>query len=183
MPGTIDSPATPATALAPALPHANAFDVLKQKVWLDINPLSASHSISGRTEIVVVPHSQDARVLKLNSRQARVTKLSSSLGKAPSLTYSPPYQRTTLAAQQSANQWHLVHGRLEGQFEAVPEPELLITFGKAKFPESKDGSIGQLETSLAEITIFIEFQMFSIGLRSGECASHSILSIPFCLWH
>ena len=122
--------------MAPILESASpqpadlGFSVSSQKVELDID--LRSRSLTGRTNIIINPHSRDLKTIRLNCRQAVVKRLTLN-GKPCSLfANEDPYKKAKLGWNGAGiQQYDQLQRKLEGHFKNPPDEELSITLHKA----------------------------------------------------
>lgn len=105
------------------------FSVSQQIVELDID--LRSRSLTGRTEIVVNPHSKDLRHIRLNCRQAVFTRVSLNGKPCASIAHTDPYKNAKLEWNAGVQQYDMLQRRLERQFKDPPEEELEVTIPKS----------------------------------------------------
>ncbi len=116
MGGLVDVPSPQAPGLG--------FWVSHQKVELDIDLLS--RSLKGKTDLTIIPHSKDLRIVRLNCRQCELKVITVNGKIIASAPYSDPYQRTTLPWNAGVHQYHMLRRKLEGQLKDPPEEELIV---------------------------------------------------------
>lgn len=113
--------------LSPQAPGAG-FSILHQKVELDIDLLR--RSLTGKTELIINPHSKDLRVLRFNCRQCELKFLSVNGKPVSSAPYTDPYKNVTLPWDAGVHQYHMLRRKLEGQLKDPPEEELVVNLPK-----------------------------------------------------
>ena len=122
--------------MAPVVENASpqpadlGFSVSQQTVELDID--LRSRSLTGRTEIIINPHSKDLRIIRLNCRQAVFTRLSLNGKPCSAITYSDPYKNAKLEWNAAGvQQYDMLQRKLEKQFKDPPGEELEVTIPKS----------------------------------------------------
>lgn len=121
--------------MAPILENSSSqaadlgFSISHQIVDLDID--FHSRSLTGRTSIIVNPHSKDLKNIRLNCRQAIVTRLTLN-GKPCSIFSCPdPYKNAKLEWNAAGvHQYDMLQRKLEGQLKDPPVEELSVVIPK-----------------------------------------------------
>ncbi|KAI9836925.1 MAG: hypothetical protein M1838_004949 [Thelocarpon superellum] len=115
------------TELPPPPAAAPTFSVSHQKVKLDID--FATRTVKGRTEITILPHTKDLKVIRLNCRQSILTRLNVN-SKGAVVKYDEPYGRFHIHSAATAHQHHQLRQKLLPQLKEPPEEELIIHLPK-----------------------------------------------------
>lgn len=106
------------------------FSVEKQKVELDID--LRSQSLTGRTEIIINPHSRDLRSIRLNCRQAVFKRLTLNGKPCSFISHTDPYKNAKLEWNAAGvQQYDMLQRKLEGQSKDPPEEEFSVTLPKS----------------------------------------------------
>ncbi|KAF9894318.1 hypothetical protein FE257_007821 [Aspergillus nanangensis] len=117
MPGVVEPPGPSSPGLG--------FTVAHQKVELEIDFLHKS--LKGKTEITILPHHKDLRIIRLNFRQGELKRLNIN-GKAPTVKYVDPYESLQLYGPHYHQR---LSKKIGGLLRAPPEPDLLLTIPKS----------------------------------------------------
>jgi len=107
-------------------PASRDFTVQYQKLHLDID--LAHRAIFGRTEILILPESNELRTIRLNCRQTKIKSVSVE-GKAVNLkdiNYLDPYVLAKPFPSSSVHQHHLLRHRIQPYVDNPPAEELHI---------------------------------------------------------
>ncbi|KAI9680933.1 MAG: hypothetical protein M1829_001013 [Trizodia sp. TS-e1964] len=117
------------TELTPSpLPaQAVAFSVAHQKLDLEID--FANKILKGRTEITIIPHSKEFKVIRLHCRQCTLNR-TILCGKGPSMKYVEPYSQINIHDTSGVNQHHMIRKRAVGQLKMPPDETLTINLPK-----------------------------------------------------
>ena len=120
MVGLVDVP-------SPQAPGAG-FSIQHQKVELDIDLLR--RSVTGRTELLIYPHTKDLRVIRLNCRQCEPIFMTINGKPTSSGPYIDPHKNAVLPWDAGVHQHHMLRRKLEGQLKDPPEEELVVNLPK-----------------------------------------------------
>lgn len=105
------------------------FSVSQQTVELDID--LHSRSLTGRTSIIINPHSKDLRIIRLNCRQAVIKRLTLNGKPCSNLAHTDPYKNAKLQWNAAGvQQYDMLQRKLERQFKDPPVEELEVTIPK-----------------------------------------------------
>ncbi len=142
------------------------FGISHQKVELDID--LRSRSLSGKTEITVVPEIKDLKLLRLDCRQCDLKGLTVNGKVSPGVIHEDPYKRASIHWNASVHQYHLLQERLEGKMPDESMKDLIITIPKSVKIEQLDQSSEEAQAALL---------LKSSGVKKRESVDVSILDI------
>lgn len=163
MPGLLETP-------APEARSDLGFSVANQKVKLNIDLFS--RRIEGHTELEIIPHSGDLKLVRLNCRQTKIklVKFSQRGTVCTPFSYSDPYALLNLPYHTTAHQHHLVRDRVEQHLGTPPPAGLEITIPRSVkivdqastifvngTHKGEAGNEQSFSTRYAPITIYIDF--------------------------
>jgi transcription initiation factor TFIID subunit 2 len=121
------APQTPMTAIR------RDYDVLKQRVDLDLH--FPTRSLRGSTEITIQPHVKDLRALRLHARQCRPTHIQVG-GITARWEYDEPYRKSQMGKATTVHQHGMLKSRIQRSLRPTPEPLLVIALpAKLKIQE------------------------------------------------
>lgn len=100
------------------------FSVYNQKVDLDVD--FVSQSLTGKTEIVLLPISQTSKIISLNARQSRITSIAVD-GFPARFTHNEPFRHCKPFSSYTVHQYHLHQERISQLLQAPSLPDLFIT--------------------------------------------------------
>ena len=112
------------------------FSVSHQRVELVIDPVT--RSLTGRTELLVKPHTKDLQDIRLNCRQCQPTSIRVNFKSASAPDYVDPYAKTQLPYITDIQQYDFLRERIEHQLSVPPHEELVIKLGKSIKIEEED---------------------------------------------
>ncbi|KAK2745025.1 hypothetical protein FQN55_006382 [Onygenales sp. PD_40] len=135
MPGVVEAPGPGGVGLG--------YSVVHQKVELDVD--FVNRGLKGRTEITILPHYKELKVIRLNFRQGELKRLNVS-GKAPTTKYTDPYDSFRL---YGIHQYHKLSAKLDPLLKTPPEPELTVTIPKSVRIEELDPFSAEAQHQLA----------------------------------
>lgn len=166
-----------------------------QKLHLDID--FAHRAISGRTEILILPESNELRTIRLNCRQTKIKSVSVE-GKAVNLKdvkYLDPYVLAKPFPSSNVHQHHLLRHRIQSFVDNPPAEELHIPLPRgvrvsdsasttltlklvkteAETPAPNESLVGGEEASFTPLKIDIMFEtkdirdgLQFIGIQEGD---------------
>jgi transcription initiation factor TFIID subunit 2 len=123
MAGPIEDAANLSLTAAIGTLENSGFSVSHQEVELNVD--FASRTLTGRTAIRIEPSSRDLKFIRLRCRQTEIKAITVEKWPVAAFEFNDPYRRLRARAGYSVYQHHLIHEKLEQDFQRV-EPELTI---------------------------------------------------------